>query len=260
MASIKKWGQVHGTPISFVPSYTTEKILGAGGNDSYVKSLLHMNGADGSTTFTDNALGGTHTWTAYGNAQIDTAQSQFGGASGLFDGSGDYIQTPYSADFDFGTGDFTVDFWVRWNSLPTSGLTQALFTIARITDNNNVVALYLSNVSGTLRLYFAAIVGAVTKASYQVNYAFTAATWYHIAVVRHGWDLMIFVNGVMLTLIANTAILNNSITPAVNEATTIGRYGAYTSYDFNGWIDELRVSKGIARWVSDFTVPVAEYS
>ncbi len=58
-----------------------------------------MNGADGSTTFTDSATGGSHTWTAYGNAQIDTAQNKFGGASGLFDGSGDYIDTPDSPDW-----------------------------------------------------------------------------------------------------------------------------------------------------------------
>lgn len=62
---------------------------------SCTKSLLHMNGVDASTTFTDTASGGTHTWTASGNAQIDTAQSKFGGASGLFDGNGDYI---WSAD------------------------------------------------------------------------------------------------------------------------------------------------------------------
>lgn len=251
---------MHSKGIGFVPSYTTGKILGAGNNDSYVKSLLHMNGSDGSTTFTDAAAGGSHTWTAYGNAQIDTAQLKFGSASGLFDGAGDYVRTPYSSDFDFGAGDFTWDFWVRWNSLPGSGATQALITVGRIVDNNNVNSFYLSNISGTLRVYFVAITGGVTRASYQVNYAFSAATWYHIAIVRHGWDLMIFVNGVMQTLTVNTAILFNSITPAVNEALTLGRYGNYASYDFNGWLDEVRISKGIARWVSDFTAPSAEYS
>jgi hypothetical protein len=240
--------------------YSTEKILGAGGNDSYVKSLLHMNGPDSSTTFTDDAAGGSHTWTAYGNAQIDTAQSQFGGASGLFDGSGDYIQTPYSSDFDLGAGDFTWDFRVRWNVLPTSGQTQCLITIGRITDNNNVVTVYLTNVAGTLRLLFVAIVGGVTKASYQFNWTPVAGTWYHIAIVRQAWDLLIFIDGTMQTLTVNTAISNNSITLAVNEATTIGRYGGYTSYDFNGWLDEVRISKGIARWVSNFTPPTGEYS
>ena len=96
-------------------------------DDSYTKALLHMDGSDGSTTFTDES--GT-TWTANGNAQIDTAQSKFGGASGLFDGASDYLQTPYTADHNTGTGDFTIDQWIRFNSVAT---TQTLF--ARRTSN-----------------------------------------------------------------------------------------------------------------------------
>ena len=79
--------------------------------DEYTKLLLHCDGADGSTTFIDSATG--KTITASGNAQIDTAQYKFGGASGLFDGTNDFLYTPNHADFTFGTGDFTIDFWVR---------------------------------------------------------------------------------------------------------------------------------------------------
>ena len=62
----------------------------SGVDDTYTKSLLHFNGSDGSTTITDES---GKTWTAYDNAQIDTAQSKFGGASMLLDGVGDYIKT-----------------------------------------------------------------------------------------------------------------------------------------------------------------------
>lgn len=75
-----------------------------------VVALLHMNGSDASTTFTDQR---GHTFTAAGNAQIDTAQSKFGGASGLFDASGDYISTPDSDEWSFGSGDFTIECWYR---------------------------------------------------------------------------------------------------------------------------------------------------
>ena len=75
-------------------------------DDAYTKSLLHFDGTDASTTFTDES---GKTWTAHGNAQIDTAQSVFGGASGYFDGSGDYITTPDRADFDFDGQQFTSD-------------------------------------------------------------------------------------------------------------------------------------------------------
>ena len=52
--------------------------------------------------------------TAVNQAQIDTAQSKFGGASGLFDGTGDYLSSADSADWAFGSGDFTIDFWLRF--------------------------------------------------------------------------------------------------------------------------------------------------
>jgi hypothetical protein len=93
---------------------SAKDVVSGAGSDGYTVVLLHMNGSDASTTFTDNAFGGLgHTWTANGNAQIDTAQSKFGGASGLFDGNGDYISTPDSDDFFFSAGDFTFDTWVR---------------------------------------------------------------------------------------------------------------------------------------------------
>ena len=234
----------------------------AGGNDSYAKSLLHMNGTDGSTTFADNAAGGTHTWTAFGNAQIDITQSKFGGVSGLFDGSGDYIQTPYSEDFDFGTGDFTWDLWARWNSLPAAESSHVFITVGRMTDNNNVNVFYLNNNNGTYRLYFVAIAGGVTKANYYQTsgWSVSPGIWYHLALVRSGGNVYIFVNGISQTLTASTPTGSNSITPALNEATTIARYGNYTGYDYNGWLDEVRISKGIARWTSNFTPPTQEYS
>src|SRR5512139_871383 len=65
-------------------------------------SLLHFNGNDGSTTFHDEAL--NIDWIANGNAQIDTAQSVFGGASGLFDGTGDYLSSADHADWQLDGG------------------------------------------------------------------------------------------------------------------------------------------------------------
>ena len=229
--------------------------------DSYTKSLLHMNGTDGSTTFTDSAVGGAHTWTAHGNAQIDTAQSKFGGASGLFDGTGDYLTTPYSADFDFGTNNFTWDFWIRWNAFPSSGTSSVFITVARQTNNNNVNVFYLNNNAGVYRLYFVAIVGGVTKASYYTTNGISVVTnvWYHFACVRSGSSFYIFFSGTSQSLTTSVAIGTNSITPAINEATSIARYGNYTGYDYNGWLDEVRISKGIARWTSNFTPPTNQY-
>ncbi len=87
----------------------------AEGNDEFTVYLLHMNGDDESQTITDDAFAGTHTWTARNEFQIDTAQSVFGGASALGDGTGDYADTADSADDYFGTGNFTIDLRVRFS-------------------------------------------------------------------------------------------------------------------------------------------------
>ena len=94
-------------------------LIGGGVPDVNTLLLLHCNGADTSTTFIDSSR--SHkTVTPNGNSQIDTAQSKFGGASSLFDGTGDYLSVPDSEDWNFGTGSFTFDFWVRFNAAPTA--------------------------------------------------------------------------------------------------------------------------------------------
>lgn len=89
------------------------RAMMAGGGDPYwanVVSLLHMDGANGSTTFTDQK---GKTWTPNGNVQISTAQSVFGGSSAAFDGVNDSLSIASHADFGFGTGDWTVECFVR---------------------------------------------------------------------------------------------------------------------------------------------------
>src|SRR3990172_8980810 len=101
-------------------------------DDSFTVSLLHGDGVDGSTTFTDED---GRIWTPSGNAQIDTAQKKFGTGSMLFDGTGDYISTPDSIDFFFGTENFTVDLQYLKNSLPGVGESQSI--LSQTEDANN---------------------------------------------------------------------------------------------------------------------------
>ena len=72
--------------------------------------LLNFDGANNSTTFTDSSSY-NHTGTAYGNAKISITQSKFGGSSGYFDGTGDYVQFPYNSIFDLSSGDWTLEAW-----------------------------------------------------------------------------------------------------------------------------------------------------
>ncbi len=248
---------MHPSVVSEWSGTTSVSIILSPGNDSYTKSLLHMNGADGSTTFTDSADGGTHTWTAHGNAQIDTAQSVFGGASGLFDGTGDYIDTPDSEDHEPAAGDFTLDLRVRFNSV--TGL-QTLFGRRTDVEGNQKDFFGAYYDAATHRLNFAAVVNEVGKGTYYCPWTPSTGIWYHLAFVRSGSNFYIFINGVSQTLTEGAAINSNNLTFSLTgEKLTVGRYGNWNDYYFNGWIDEFRFSKGIARWTANFTPPGAPY-
>jgi hypothetical protein len=222
------------------------------GIDAYTVTMLHMDGADASTTFTDSSLT-PKTYTAAGNAQIDTAQSVFGGASGLFDGNGDYISTPDSDDFNFGTGDFTIDFRVRFNSLPSS--TNYYYIYNQRVDAGNYVALALYNNAGTYRWFFDVYSGAAQKVNSVRNTTVATGNWYHVALVRTGNDFKFFQDG---TQVGATETDADAI-PNLAAAVSIGQWSGGGHY-LNGWLDEFRISKGIARWTGNFTPPTSEYS
>jgi len=93
---------------------TSDEVAIIGGGTAF-SMLLHCDGVDASTTFTDTV--GTHTPVATGNAQLDTTQFKFGTASGLLDGTGDYVSVPDHADWYMGTGAFTIDGWFRFDTL-----------------------------------------------------------------------------------------------------------------------------------------------
>jgi len=221
------------------------------GIDSYTKLLLHCDGSDASTTFTDSSAS-SRTVTANGNAQIDTAQKKFGSASGLFDGSGDYLTIANHADFAFGSGNFTVDFWVRFNALPTSG-NFATFYGRDVSSLD--LQLDVKNTSGTYTLRFipyisgAKLVVDATWAGIAVN------TWYHIAFVRSGSSWYAFVNGTQLGSTGSQAGTLDTTTDTIS----IGRHTSGSPREFNGWLDEFRVSKGVARWTANFTPLAAPY-
>ena len=214
-------------------------------DDAYSKVLLHFNGDDASDTFTDEA---GKTWTAGGDAQLDTAQKNFGTASLLLDGTGDYITTDDSDDFAFGSGDFTIDFWLRFS---TVAVPSGIFD--QYQDNSNLVHCAFNY--GTL--YLQVVTGGSTVNLNQENWSPSADTWYHIAFVKHGTNSYQFIDGTKVKTTTYSGDYPNN-TGTFNIGTV--RWNSYTNAGYmNGWIDEFRVSKGIARWTSDFSVPTAEY-
>ena len=217
-------------------------------DDSYTKALLHLDGTDASTTFTDES---GKTWTANGNAQIDTAQSKFGGASGLFDGTGDRIYTASHADFDFGSGNFTIDMWCRWNALPTAGNLQIFCNKRNSTANYSPFIIGIDNTT----LYF---LSSTSGTDWEVlitgSHGLSINTWYHFAYVRNGNVFTGYKNGTSFgTQTVSGALMTNS------TDISIGAH-ANNADSMNGWIDEVRFSKGIARWTANFTPPTSAYA
>jgi hypothetical protein len=208
---------------------------------------LHCDGADGATTFIDVK---GHTITANGNAQVDTAQSKFGGASALFDGTGDYLSSPNSADFAFGSGDFTVELWARFSAQTAH---QGLISFGWTSGGYGPWLLFY-NQSLNQILFYSSSNGTSWDISSAVILNTPALnTWYHLAVAREGNSIRLFTDGVLAATVTTSATL-----VATGGTLNIGGDSA-GAFSFNGHLDDIRITKGVARYTVNFTPPSAEF-
>jgi hypothetical protein len=219
--------------------------------------LSSFDGVDGATAATDDSPQ-ANTIIFFGNAQLDTAQKKFGTASLLLDGTGDRIHVTEDGDFDFGSGQFTLECWVRFNTLSSTSrgimsrsgtvVNQAGWTFnATSADPSNLGFAYSTDGGASFNV-------VVTTS----GAGLTTGVWYHLATDRDGaGKIRIYVDGVM----RGSATPAN---PAINTeggAFALGATDGAGSNDTDGWFDEPRVTKGVARYASDggFTVPAAAY-
>jgi hypothetical protein len=219
-------------------------------NDADTVLLVHCNGTDGSTTFTDDVGSRRQLGiSAIADAKISTAQSQFGGASALFDGTGDYLEIKNFPTI--GTGSYTFEGWVRSIGSPGNN---GMFHLAATTlpsTSANSIAVGLTNGGGSSAawtLYYGSSTGAGSSALINQN------QWYHVAVVRNGGGS----NNVKL-YIDGTSVL--TVTDTTNITYTNLAIGAYyaNGYNLNGYIDEFRISS-TARYTANFTAPSAAFT
>lgn len=202
-----------------------------------VSLLLHMDGSNGSTTFTDSSSN-AFTVTANGNAKISTAQSKFGGASGLFDGSGDYVSVASNAAFEVGAGDWTAEAWMRF----TGGSDWSFFS----TSDNRFRLLADAN-----RWVLKSHSGSDANV-FVINWTPTTGVWYHVACCRSGSTTRMFIDGTQIG--SGTSSTYTASNSAFNVA------GGVAPYEFNGYMDEFRFTKGVARYTANFTPPTAPYA
>lgn len=232
-----------GFAASIVASFiggSAQAVASADPNFSSVVLLLPLDGANGSTTMNDvssNALSAT----VFGNAQISTTGPKFGTGSLLLDGTGDYIRYPDDPDWDFGTGDFTVEAWIN-----IAVLNDPSPIVGRLNPGAGGVAWGLRVVTGPTRLYFYS-----GGTAFLYNWAGgTLSTWHHVAATRSGTTLSVYANGTRLGSGTNSTNLGAS-----TAVVYVGTDGLTTSF-FNGKIDDLRITKGVARYTgASYTVP-----
>lgn len=192
------------------------------------------------------------TATVGGDAVIDTTVYKYGPGSAKFDGTGDYITFPDSTDFTLGTADFTVEFWVRFNSVAattqymtgqcsSSGLNSTISFAVNKTSGNKIDAFCCSSSS---------VIGQCTGTT-----TVTTGSFYHVAYVRYNTGFTLYVNGTSEATAASALALNDSA-----EVLAVGRIGAVTTLTTNGWIDDYRLSN-YAVYTQNFTPagPVPDY-
>jgi hypothetical protein len=217
-----------------------------------VSLLLHGNGTNGSTVITDSS-GSPKAVTAVGNAQISTAQSKFGGSSIAFDGNGDALSVAGLSDLSQFTMPgvvATYECWLYLNSLP--GVRYFLFGSYGTGEFGWTI-----DVNSSGQIFVTRNNSGVTVS---LSSPLTASSWQHLAIVGDGANITIFRNG---NLVGSVAADNNlGGNGAINSVTQDFRIGARQTTNLlplNGYIDDFRITKGVARYTANFTPPAAPF-
>jgi hypothetical protein len=192
-----------------------------------------------------------------GNAQVSTSVVKYGTGSMAFDGNGDYLVRPDAEFLRLSSGDFTIEAWVYLTGNQPQFDGGVASYGATTTSAGWTVAISGSSAGGTLnRLLYGVNASASGGAPlYGVN-GIALNTWTHIAVTKSGTTVRLFING----------SLDNSgtVTATPTTSTSYFFYVGTQAYDptattrqFAGYIDDLRITKGAARYIGNFTPPVA---
>lgn len=183
------------------------------------------------------------------DAQVSTSVVKYGSGSIKFDGTGDYLQAPASNLYDFGSGDFTVELWTKGNnSATTSGALLVGVVTSGGATNTNWALFKDAPTQGYVIFY------ASDGTTYQVNGIGGAATlndgnWHHVAVTRANSVFRVFVDGIQT---GTTATWTGAISSTARPL-KVG-YNGSAEY-LNGYLDDVRITKGVARYIANFTPP-----
>lgn len=225
---------------------TEAEDSGGLGGDLYfdqVTALLHGDGADGSTTILDET---GKTWTRFGNAKISAAQVMFGTGSLYFDGTGDYLRVPATSDLQLTAGDFTVEAWIY----PTVDKSVANIFSSRPSAAPDAGMNVFRSTGGYLNV--GAWNGAAVFSLGSSDPSIPLNTWSHVRCTKAGPTWRLFVGGQLVGSANQSGAAGSE-----RENFHIGHdpSGLATARDWIGYLDEIRITKGVARSTDDFVVP-----
>ena len=168
-----------------------------------------------------------------GDAQIDTTTKKFGTGSMEFDGTGDYLLGPGNPDIVFGTGNFTIEYWIYFN---VTNVQQGVIGFRPNGTAGNYPVMYF--LSGTLRYN--------VNGTDRMTASVSSGQWYHVAVARSGTDTKMFLDGTQVgsTFTDTTNYLAARIVIGADDFSLGGS-------SLNGFIDDLRITKGVARYPTE---------
>jgi hypothetical protein len=214
-------------------------------NYSNVSLLLHGDGTNGSTTIIDNSPT-PKTVTAFGNAQISTAQSKFGGSSLFISGPNNYLRLPLTSDLDLETLNYTVETFIYSTSFA---------------GNPNIISSRTSTSGLTFRLNESGVLNyfqgpglnnLVASQNCSLN------IWQHVALTRQAGTVTLWLNGLSVGSVISNASLTSGRAMAIGVS-TVNEPG-FGSETFFGYIDDFRITKGVARYTANFTPPTAAFA
>jgi phage-related tail fiber protein len=206
-------------------------------NYANVSLLLHGDGENNAFVFTDNAFT-PKTILSSGGTCISTTQSKFGGSSLYNNANAGYLYSNGASDFAFGTGNFTVEFWFKLDSL--TGYNTHLFHTGGVGDFSIVV-----DTTGERKISI--LFNGWQTGTTAIGYS---GAWYHLAVCRVGTTVTMYLNGTQDLQYTG----DNTNYTVANAGPYIMGYPA--SYGFIGYLDDIRITKGVARYTANFTPPI----
>ena len=229
-------GYISDVKISNTVVYSTDFDAPTSVIDS-TDSLLHIKGSEGHII--DKSQSGNN-FTLVGDVTASAAESKYAGSSISLDGNGDHIQLENTPDIDVSTGDFTWEGWFNWNDI--SNNPKIFISGASATT---YWQLYVYSSKLTLRVNSSQIVYGVDTANISTN------QWYHIALVRSGDTFTVYKDGV--------AVITDTYAGSIGHHSDngIGGQNSYPASSINGYMEDVRLTKGLARYTENFTVPDA---